>query len=113
MPRRLLLSLLTLGAVGTLSAAACGDDAPDTTTGPNGGGDVPTLTVSLGTGVVGSPSSNTPYPRGFTVTYSYNTQPGYRDLVVTLDGSPVAAQGTFTMSGPRALRATATRAAAR
>jgi hypothetical protein len=106
MLRRLHLPLVAALAV------ACGDDPPATT--PNSDDpSVPTLTVSLGTGVVGSPSSNTPYPRGFTVAYSYNAQPGYRDLVVTLDGSPVASSGSFTMSGPRTLRVTATRAAVR
>src|SRR5687767_4382653 len=106
MYRRLLRPLLAALAV------ACNDDAPATT--PTGNDpSVPLLTVALGTGVVGSPSSNTPYPRGFTVSYSYNAQPGYRDLVVTLDGSPVAASGSFTMSGPRTLSVTATRATVR
>jgi hypothetical protein len=108
-PIRSLRSLRSLVAVlATASAVACGGDDPPA--GPDSGSnpEVVTLTISVGRGVIGSPSSTGPYARGTTLSYAYNAQPGFRDLVVTLDGSPVAAQGTFTMNRARTLVATAT-----
>lgn len=69
-----------------------------------------TLTVSKGTGVDGTPVSGTTiYEEGDTVNYSYALQSGYTDLVVTLDGSTVAASGTITMSANHVLNATASK----
>lgn len=70
-----------------------------------------TLTVNKGTGVDGTPNSgNTTYKDGDTVTYDYSAASGYTALVVTLDGNPVAASGTFTMSKNRTLAASASKA---
>lgn len=57
------------------------------------------LTVNLGTGATGVPATTTSYTQGTVVNYSYALQPGYQNLVVTLDGTPVAAAGTLTMNG--------------
>jgi hypothetical protein len=112
MPHRALLRLRLVAALATAGVVACGKDAAPTTPDPGSDPSTPMLTVGLGAGVLGTPSSNTPFPRGYTVSYSYNPQPGYQDLRVTLDGSPIAAAGTFKMDGPHTLVATATRVAA-
>jgi streptogramin lyase len=68
-----------------------------------------TLTVILGEGVDGMPTSgSTTYRKGSVVSYNYSRQSGYTNLVVTLDGTPVASSGTVTMDGNHTLRATTT-----
>ena len=66
------------------------------------------LTISVGTGVTGSPATTTSYFQGSVVNYSYALQAGYQNLVVTLDGNPVAASGSLTMNGAHTLTAMAT-----
>lgn len=67
------------------------------------------LTVNLGEGVQGSPSSGTyPYKKGEVVNYNYSAASGYTDLNVLLDGSPVPANGTITMNSNHTLTAAAT-----
>lgn len=65
------------------------------------------LSVSLGAGVAGTPSSGGEYLQGTAVNFSYSTQAGYTNLHVTLDGNPVAASGSVTMNAPHTLAATA------
>jgi len=67
-----------------------------------------TLTVSLGEGVTGTPSSGThSYSKGEVVNYSYSLNSGYTNLVVKLDGQQVNASGTITMNSNHTLNATA------
>lgn len=66
-----------------------------------------TLTVNLGTGTTGSPAATTAYAVGTAVNYAYSTQPGFTNLQVLLDGSPVASSGTVSMNGAHTLAATA------
>lgn len=56
------------------------------------------LTVTKGTGVDGQPNSGTyDYKQGDITNYSYSFQPGYTDLLVTVDGNMVADSGDITM----------------
>lgn len=49
------------------------------------------------TGAVGGPAAGSVvHPQGTLVAYGYALAPGYRNLVVLLDGSPVPASGTIT-----------------
>lgn len=66
------------------------------------------LTVSLGSGVTGTPSASQTCTAGDTVNYTYTLQSGYTSLVVTLDGSPAATSGSVTMNAAHALVASAT-----
>jgi hypothetical protein len=67
-----------------------------------------TLKVSLGDGVTGTPEGGMHgYAKGAAVPYSYALADGYKDLVVTLDGTQVASSGTVTMSDDHVLDATA------
>lgn len=82
----------------------------------SGGGSTPApaptatyaLTVSLGSGVTGTPSATQTCTAGDTVNYTYSLQGGYTSLVVTLDGTPVAASGSVTMNAAHALAVSAT-----
>lgn len=65
------------------------------------------LTVSVGTGVTGTPATTTSYLQGTSASYSYVLQAGYQNLQVTLDGTAVAATGSVTMNAPHSLAATA------
>jgi len=66
------------------------------------------LTVTLGTGVSGTPAAGTSHhDPGAVVNYSYSAQPNYKKLRVTLDGAEVAASGTVTMNGAHTLSASA------
>lgn len=65
------------------------------------------LTINLGTGVTGTPAATASYPQGTVVNYSYTLLAGYQNLVVTLDGAPVAASGTVTMNGLHTLAVSA------
>jgi len=67
-----------------------------------------TLTVSVGEGVTGSPTSGTnSYSEGQSVSYSYSLISGYMNLVVTLDDQQVEASGTITMDRNHTLNASA------
>ncbi|MDE3245272.1 MAG: immunoglobulin domain-containing protein, partial [Acidobacteriota bacterium] len=66
-----------------------------------------TLAVDLGTGATGSPAATTAYAAGTAVSYTYGLQPGFTNLQVLLDGSPVPASGTVAMNGPHTLAVTA------
>ena len=69
-----------------------------------------TLTVSVGEGVTGSPAAGTSTSKkGTVINYSYAKQAGYDNLVVTLDGAPVAASGSVTMNANHALEAKASK----
>ncbi len=68
-----------------------------------------TLTVTVGQGVQGNPSSgSTKYEEGTTVSYNYSLQSGYTQLTVTLDGNTVASSGTITMDRNHQLNAVST-----
>jgi hypothetical protein len=63
-----------------------------------------TLTVSLGTGVSGTPvAGTTTYSENDTVNYNYSAEENYGNLTVTLDGAAVASSGTITMTGNHTL----------
>ncbi|MCU0237382.1 MAG: PEGA domain-containing protein [Acidobacteria bacterium] len=69
-----------------------------------------TLTVSVGEGVTGTPAAGTAtHKKGTVINYNYSLQAGYDNLVVTLDGAPVAASGTVTMNAGHILEAAATK----
>ena len=73
----------------------------------NGNGQY-TLTVSVGSGVTGTPATGSyPYVENSIVNYSYSLQPGYTNLAVTLDGAPVGASGMITVTGNHVLNVTA------
>lgn len=66
-----------------------------------------TLTVTRGEGVDGYPNPGTyTYDPGMEVNYGNWVLEGYSDLVVTLDGEPIAATGTFVMNAKHTLAAT-------
>jgi len=62
-----------------------------------------TLTVTLGTGVTGTPAATAKYKKDSVVSYTYSAQSGYTNLAVLLDGTAVAASGTVTMSADHSL----------
>jgi formylglycine-generating enzyme required for sulfatase activity len=64
--------------------------------------------MSLGSGVTGTPSVTLTCTAGDTVNYTYSLQSGYTSLVVTLDGTPVAASGTVIMNRAHTLVVSAT-----
>lgn len=67
-----------------------------------------TLTVIKGTGVEGEPNTGSyTYNQGDTVVYNFSLKSNYKNLTVTLDGTQVAANGTFTMTANRTLTASA------
>ncbi|MCK4943269.1 MAG: hypothetical protein KAS65_06820 [Candidatus Aminicenantes bacterium] len=67
-----------------------------------------TLTVNLGTGVTGNPFSGSyQKDQNEVVAYSYTLEAGYENLVVTLDGTVIASNGTFTVTGNHTLTVTA------
>jgi len=67
-----------------------------------------TLTVSVGEGVTGNPTSGTnSYSEGQSVSYSYSLISGYMNLVVTLDDQQVDPTGTITMDRNHTLNASA------
>jgi hypothetical protein len=73
-----------------------------------------TLTVTRNDGVDGNPVSGAyTFSDGDTVNYSYSLQSGYTNLIVELDGNPVAASGSFNMNDDHTLTASATATAAR
>ena len=67
-----------------------------------------TLTVTVASGVSGTPVTGTySYNENELVTYNYSLQSGYENLVVTLDGIAVAANGTINMISNHTLNVTA------
>jgi len=67
-----------------------------------------TLTVTVSSGVSGTPTTGAySYAENSVVNYSYSLQAGYTNLVVTLDGMPMAATGVVTVTGNHVLSATA------
>ena len=67
------------------------------------------LTVSVGTGVIGTPTSGTvTYKKGEKVSYSFKLKDGFKNLRVYLDGSTVAATGEIEMNRRHYIIATAT-----
>ena len=71
-----------------------------------------TLTVTLGEGVTGTPAAGSAsYKKNSMVNYSYSLQGGYKDLAVTLDGSPVPASGSVKMDKAHTLAANSTKTA--
>ncbi|TFG80439.1 MAG: PEGA domain-containing protein [Chrysiogenales bacterium] len=71
-----------------------------------------TLTVSLGEGISGTPAAGSAqYKKNKTVSYNFSLQSGYQDLIVTLDGAPVAASGSLKMDKDHALAAVSTKVA--
>jgi tetratricopeptide (TPR) repeat protein len=68
-----------------------------------------TLTTNVGTGVDGTPATGSvKYKKGSVINYEFYPVTGYTNLVVTLDGTPVAASGTVKMDKDHTLSATAT-----
>jgi tetratricopeptide (TPR) repeat protein len=69
-----------------------------------------TLTVDRGVGVDGNFESGVyEYKKGEIVSYSFSKQPGYADVVVTLDGAQVPRSGAVTMDRNHILRASVER----
>lgn len=70
----------------------------------------PRLFVVLEPGVVAStPLQDGTYPQGTVVQYRLAAEPGYQNLLVTLDGQFVPASGSLTMSGHHVVIASADR----
>jgi len=65
------------------------------------------LTIAYGSGITGSPQLTATHVQGTVISYSYALVTGYKNLLVTLDGSPVAATGTVTMDRDHTLSASA------
>jgi len=66
------------------------------------------LTVSISTGVDGSPTNGTfTYPENNVVNYNYSLQSGYANLQVNLDGANVNTSGSITMNSDHILNVTA------
>jgi hypothetical protein len=67
-----------------------------------------TLTVSLATGVIGTPAAGSfSYAEGTVVPYSYSLADGYTNISLLVDGASVTSSGTVTMSASHALTVTA------
>ena len=66
-----------------------------------------TLTVNIGSGTLGTPTTTTNYQQGTVVSYSYSLVTGYQNLQVTLDGAAAPATGTITMNGAHTIATTA------
>lgn len=67
-----------------------------------------TLTVTVSSGVGGTPTTGAySYVENSVVNYSYSLQSGYKNLVVTLDGVPMAATGVITVTGNHVLSVSA------
>jgi hypothetical protein len=80
---------------------------PGCNDGTNGGTQY-TLTVTLSTGVTGTPGTGAyTYGANDLVSYSYSAQSGYGSLTVTLDGAPTGTAGVVTMNNNHTLNATA------
>jgi hypothetical protein len=67
------------------------------------------LTVTVGTGVSGTPAAGTfTYPQGALVNYRYALTEGYTDLTVNLDETEVASSNTITMAEDHKISVSAT-----
>jgi len=66
-----------------------------------------TLTVTRGIGINGTPAETKSYNEGEIVNYNYSLQTGYREMLVMLDGNPVANTGSITMDSDHTLVASA------
>jgi streptogramin lyase len=66
------------------------------------------LTVSMGVGTTGSPSSSQSFPYGTVVNYSYSLLAGGTYLVVQVDGVTVSDSGSLTMNQAHTITASAT-----
>ncbi len=67
-----------------------------------------TLTVSLSTGIDGSPTNGTfTYTKDHLINFNYSLKSGYSNLQVKLDGTVVNSSGTFTMNTNHTLEVTA------
>ena len=90
---------LLMGLVFFTGCPTNGDD--------NGNGQY-TLTVTVSSGVSGTPTTGAySYAENSVVNYSYSLQAGYTNLVVTLDGMPMAATGVVTVTGNHVLSVSA------
>lgn len=68
-----------------------------------------TLTVSLGTGVTGTPGAGIhSYAAGTVVPYSYSLLDGYTNISPLLDAASATKSGTITMSANHSMNVTAT-----
>lgn len=67
-----------------------------------------TLTVTLGTGVTGTPAAGIhSYATGTVVPYSYSVAEGYTNISPLLDAAAVTKSGTITMSANHSMNVTA------
>jgi len=90
---------LLIGLVFFTGCPTNGDD--------NGNGQY-TLTVTVSSGVSGTPATGAySYVENSVISYSYSLQTGYTNLVVTLDGVPMAATGVVTVTGNHVLSVSA------
>jgi formylglycine-generating enzyme required for sulfatase activity len=67
----------------------------------------PTLTATVGDGVMGNPNGKQAYRKGEIANYSYSLLGGYANLSVLLDGVPVQPNGTIVMDKNYSLAASA------
>jgi hypothetical protein len=115
--RRALLNIALL-AMTALLVSACGGGASEsgdtatatntaTTPQTNQVATQRTLTVSMSSGVTGTPATTTSYANGATLNYSFSLQSGYTNLQITLDGVTAPASGTITMSAAHQLQVSA------
>jgi hypothetical protein len=96
----------TVGASGSITMSS--DHTLSVSATPVGTSYTYALTVNLGAGTTGIPSSSGSYTQDSIVSYNYSLQSGYKDLVVKLDGATVAASGSVTMNADHTLSVSAT-----
>jgi len=65
------------------------------------------LTVTLGQGVSGNPTSGGLYDPDTLIAYNYSAQTCYGNIQVTLDGNPIPASGNITMDDNHDLQVSA------
>jgi uncharacterized RmlC-like cupin family protein len=98
---------LGLVTYGLTAVNAAGTSTSSTSVTVNSGPSFP-LSVNLGTGISGQPTAGAhTYVQGSVVNYAYVLAPGYQNLNVTVDGSPVTPTGTLVMNQGHAIQATA------
>lgn len=91
MKNNLNIYLIAALFIGILLVSGCKKSSEST--------DTYTLTVTVGSGVTGTPASGSyTYNKGDQVTYNYVLKDAYEDLSVTLDGTTMASSGTITIS---------------
>jgi len=102
MNRNVILLFTCFIFIGLLFSPGC------KTTEEDGGLGQYTLTVSVGSGVSGTPAAGSySYVENSFVNYNYSVQTGYKNLNVTLDGAAVASSGVITVTGNHVLNARA------